>query len=142
MITANYLITHIRDYNILFQVLNFDIKTKAIILLKGDLGAGKTTFIKQFLITQHNFDETTSPTFGIINTYDINNRNIYHYDLYRINNTTELDEIGLYNNLDLDGLHFIEWPEIIPKKLIKPNMIISFQVVEQQRLISVIINNE
>ena len=142
MITANYLITHIRDYNILFQELDIDINTRTIILLKGELGVGKTTFIKQFLITQFDYHEATSPTFGIINTYNVDNINFYHYDLYRINNATELDEIGLYNNLDLDGVHFIEWPEIIPEKLIKPNIVISFQVVDQQRLISIIFNNE
>ena len=142
MIRENYLITDIGDYNILFQYLEIDINTRSIILLKGDLGAGKTTFIKQFLTTQYNYHEATSPTFGIVNTYNIDNNNIYHYDLYRINNVTELDEIGLYNNLDLDGIHFIEWPEIIPKELIKPDIVISFQIVEQQRLISVIFNNE
>ena len=85
----------------------------------------------------HNFDEVTSPTFGIINTYLTSNISIFHYDLYRVKELSELDDIGLFNNLELDGLHLIEWPEIIPEKLIKPNITVSLQVVDNHRLVSI-----
>ena len=62
---------------------------------------------------------------------------IFHYDLYRINNVSELDEIGLYDNLETKAVHFIEWPEIIPQKLINANLIISFEIIDQYRLISI-----
>ena len=62
---------------------------------------------------------------------------IYHYDLYRITKPAELNDIGLYDNLEANALHFIEWPEIIPKQISKPNIIISFQTLSKERMISI-----
>ena len=50
---------------------------------------------------------------------------------------SELDEIGFYDNLETEAVHFIEWPEIIPLKLINTNFIISFEIIDQYRLMSV-----
>ena len=50
---------------------------------------------------------------------------------------SELDEIGFYDNLETEAVHFIEWPEIIPQKLINANFIISFEIIDQYRLISI-----
>ena len=72
-----------------------------------------------------------------LDTYMTSIGQVYHYDLYRINETSELEEIGLYDNLELEGLHLIEWPEIIPKEFIQPSMIISFQVINNHRMISI-----
>ena len=104
--------------------------------MKGQLGSGKTTFVKELLLHKYKFNDVNSPTFGIINTYNIKENLIYHYDLYRINNVSELDEIGFYDNLETEAVHFIEWPEIIPQKLISANFIISFEIIDQYRLIS------
>ena len=62
---------------------------------------------------------------------------IYHYDLYRITKPAELNDIGFYDNLDQDALHFIEWPEIIPKQISRPNIIINFQSLLKEKIISI-----
>ena len=105
--------------------------------MKGQLGSGKTTFVKELLLHKYKFNDVNSPTFGIINSYNISKNLIFHYDLYRINNASELDEIGFYDNLETEAVHFIEWPEIIPLKLINANYIISFEILDQYRLISI-----
>jgi len=91
-----------------------------IIFLYGEIGVGKTTFIKyliNFLQLKFNEKETEvpSPTFNIIYEYKINDLIVQHYDLYRIKDTLELKNIGLYEN-QKDTLTFIEWPEIIKEK--------------------------
>ena len=83
-----------------------------IILLKGDLGAGKTAFVKAFV---KNFDVSdnivTSPTFTIVNEYNIKDKRIYHFDLYRIKDVSELYNIGIEEYLYSDAICFVEWPE-------------------------------
>ena len=137
MTIKNYLITQASDYYHLFEYLNINFDSKKIIFLKGNLGSGKTFLVKELLTYLYNFNNASSPTFGIINSYLIKDKHIYHYDLYRINNSSELDEIGIYNNLEINTLHFIEWPEIIPRKIIKSNVDIYLEAINEQRLISV-----
>ena len=137
MRTRNYLVPFIENYPLIFRELNLDFSKKTIILLKGQLGSGKTTFVKELLLHEYQFGDVNSPTFGIINTYNIKEKLIFHYDLYIINNVSELDEMGLYDNLETKAVHLIEWPEIIPQKLINANFIISFEIIDQYRLISI-----
>lgn len=137
MIINNYLVRSEDQYHILFRELNIKFNKRMIILMRGELGSGKTTFIKQLLARDHDFHETSSPTFGLINTYNIQDKLIFHYDLYRIDKESELNEIGIYDNLEIDATHFIEWPEVIPNNLIKPDMIISFEMLDEYRLISI-----
>ena len=142
MISKNFLINDVSEYNYLIDNLKINHNKKSIILLKGELGSGKTTFIKQALIRVYGFHQVTSPTFGIINAYNINENTIYHYDLYRINDHSELFEIGLFNTLEINTLHFIEWPEIIPNNFINPDIIITFVQAGTQRIISIENMNE
>ena len=137
MESKNYLIKNLDDYESLFRNINLYDNNRMIIFLKGELGSGKTTFVQNYLKYKYAFTNTSSPTFGIVNTYSINKIMIYHYDLYRITKPAELDDIGLYDNLEADALHFIEWPEIIPKQISKPNIIINFQLLSKERLISI-----
>ena len=137
MRNRNYLVPFIKNYPPIFRELNLNFGKKTIILLKGQLGSGKTTFVNELLLYTYKFKDANSPTFGIINTYNIKENLIFHYDLYRINNLSELDEIGFYDNLETEAVHFIEWPEIIPLKLINANFIISFEILDQYRLISI-----
>ena len=137
MRNRNYLVPLINNFPSLFRELNLNFGKKTIILLKGQLGSGKTTFVKELLSYKYKFNDVNSPTFGIINTYNIKENLIFHYDLYRINKVSELDEIGFYDNLETEAIHFIEWPEIIPLKLINANLIISFEIIDQYRLISI-----
>ena len=137
MENKNYLIKNLSDYESLFRNINLYDNNRMVIFLKGELGSGKTTFVQNYLKYKYAFTNTSSPTFGIVNTYPINEIMIYHYDLYRITKTAELNDIGFYDNLDQDALHFIEWPEIIPKQISKPNIIINFQLLSKERIISI-----
>ena len=137
MANKNYLIKNISDYQSLFKNINLCINNRTIIFLKGELGSGKTTFVQKYLEYKYSFTNASSPTFGIVNTYPINKIMIYHYDLYRITKPAELNDIGFYDNLEANALHFIEWPEIIPKQTSKPNIIINFQLLSKERIISI-----
>ncbi len=80
---------------------------KKIVLLKGTLGSGKTTLVKEF-VKSCGIDETvTSPTFAIQNRYE----NIYHYDIYQ--KKEEFISLGMLEELEKKGFHFIEWGEEI-----------------------------
>ena len=142
MTIRNFLTTDLSDYKSLFKKINLFRKERIIIFLKGELGSGKTTFVQKYLLYKYDFKNTSSPTFGIINTYMLDDTNIYHYDLYRITKSDELYDIGFYDNLETNTVHFIEWPEIIPKKMCSPNIIINFQSLITERIISIDAINE
>ena len=91
---------------------------KRIILLTGELGAGKTTFVKHFLNSYLKEPiEVDSPTFSIVNTYASEGRSFHHFDLYRLDSLEEIEDIGLMEYLESGSLCFIEWPEKIAEFL-------------------------
>lgn len=89
-----------------------NVKTKTL-LFYGDMGVGKTTLIKTIVKALGSLDEVSSPTFSIVNEYQLNDKKIYHFDLYRINNLEELYNFGIEDYLDSDNWKLIEWPEKI-----------------------------
>ena len=97
-----------------------NIKLGDIIFLIGEMGVGKTTFVK-YLVNEFQkqnklkLTEVTSPTFNLLNEYDINNVRINHYDLYRIKSSKEIDNLGIFENI-CDSITLIEWPQMIEKK--------------------------
>ena len=85
-----------------------------VVLICGEMGVGKTTLIKELLSLSGVVDKVSSPTFSIINEYLIdNNETIYHMDLYRINDITELENIGFFEYLESGRTCLIEWGEMI-----------------------------
>tara|TARA_A100001234_G_scaffold219664_1_gene230949 strand:- start:891 stop:1346 length:456 start_codon:yes stop_codon:yes gene_type:complete len=102
------------------------IKPGDVVYLHGEIGVGKTTFIKFFInglrkINDLEYIEVTSPTFNILNEYQINKIKINHYDLFRLKSPSELDNLGLFVNNE-NSITLIEWPQIItekPKNLIE-----------------------
>ena len=117
------------------------VKNHQIITLEGNLGAGKSFFAKNFIsfLTGINKSEITSPTFNIYNHYDTNNLNIYHFDLYRIKDEEELENIGFYDLLK-DGVCLIEWPEIAKKYLPCNVMSIIFEIINNNKRKLIITN--
>ena len=89
-----------------------------VVVLSGDLGAGNSRFVKGFL---HNFglqDEISSPTFNIINEYISSDNNIYHFDVYRLEDSDEFYAIGGEEYFE-KGICLIEWGELISDVLPK-----------------------
>ncbi len=89
-----------------------------VVLICGEMGAGKTTLIKELLSLMSVIDNVSSPTFSIINEYSTDkNEVIYHMDLYRIEDISELDNIGFFEYLESGKTCLIEWGEIIEEMI-------------------------
>lgn len=84
-----------------------------IVLLHGDLGVGKTVFTKGFAAGLGVEEPVNSPTFTIIQIYESGRIPLYHFDVYRIADVEEMDEIGYENYFFGDGVCLIEWAELI-----------------------------
>ena len=84
---------------------------KQILLLKGNLGRGKTTLV-QYLVEEFGGEGALSPTFSLINEYSCRSKRIVHVDLYRLESGDDLESTGFWDLFDQDsGLVIIEWPE-------------------------------
>jgi tRNA threonylcarbamoyladenosine biosynthesis protein TsaE len=81
----------------------------SVVILTGDLGAGKTEFVKGLAKGLGIDDSVTSPTFTLVHEYRGNQVTLYHLDLYRLNSEKELDEIGFDDCLSAGGICAIEW---------------------------------
>ena len=89
------------------------LKAPMVILLNGDLGAGKTTFVKEVVNALGSNDLVTSPTFTLLNTYSACFP-VYHFDMYRLSSAEEAMNVGFEEYFDkgrLDGVCFVEWAE-------------------------------
>ena len=90
------------------------------IALVGDLGTGKTHLSQGIAKGFGVIEEITSPTFAIMNTYDVNRTHLYHFDVYRIGDVEEMDEVGFEDYVMGEGVSLIEWAnlieEILPQK--------------------------
>ena len=96
------------------------IKPGDIIFVYGEMGVGKTTFIRYLingLQKQNNLKitEVTSPTFNILNQYEINLFKVNHFDLFRIKSSEEIKNLDLFDDIK-NSILLIEWPQIIKKK--------------------------
>jgi len=112
----------------------------SIILLKGDLGSGKTTFSKGFSKGLGFDDVILSPTYPILNEYNSNDKFLYHFDLYRLKSMGEFLEIGGLEYLNNHkAITLIEWPELIENIDMINKIEIEFEhISEKKRLIKVL----
>ena len=108
----------------LSEIIAQHTKKSDLILLKGDLGSGKTTFAQFFIQHLTNATNIQSPTFSIVNIYHGRNCSIWHYDLYRLKHPEELYEIGVEESIS-NGISIIEWPELI-ESIVHENKIIIY----------------
>ena len=116
------------------------LKLGDVVFLYGEIGVGKTTFIRHLInCYQTNYKlkltEVPSPTFNLLNEYEIKQIIIKHYDLFRLKNKGEIKNLGLFDN-NFDTITLIEWPQLIkekPKNLIE--LFFKYEDNHQQRSI-------
>ena len=107
------------------------IKKHDLILLKGELGSGKTTFARSIINSKYFANDVRhivpSPTFSLLQTYEFNNRIIGHADLYRLQNKEEITFLDLQKIVD-EGSLIIEWPEVIDSVISANILNINFEI--------------
>lgn len=112
------------------------LKGGEVVLLGGDLGAGKTTFTKSVLKCLGVKDEVTSPTFTIMREYDGKKFKIYHFDMYRLTSGQEAKEFGLEDYIyskNKDSIVFIEWPENVQDILVGDFIKVDISILDSDR---------
>ena len=114
-----------------------------IVFLYGEIGVGKTTFVRYLIngyqkVNNLELTEVTSPTFNLLNEYEINEFKINHYDLFRLKSLDEIRNLNLFDDM-LNSITLVEWPQIInekPKNLIE--LIFKYDENHQQRSVQII----
>ena len=111
-----------------------------VILFNGEMGAGKTTFIKALCLYLGVENPTSSPTFSLVNEYEAaNNQLVYHFDVYRLKNQTEALDMGIDEYLYSGHWCFIEWAEKIPDLIPENHSIITItQLDNGNRLLELV----
>ena len=107
-----------------------------VIFLKGDLGAGKTTFVRGLLRSLQFSGKVKSPTFTLVKQYDFAWGVIYHFDLYRLAHPEEMDFIGIREYFTPESIVFVEWPENGQGYLPPPDLELSFQILPEGRKVA------
>ncbi len=106
------------------------LKGGEVLFLYGEMGVGKTTFVK-YLINQIqikkrlNITEVTSPTFNLLNEYEVDNLVIKHYDLFRLKDKSEVENLDLFDQNE-NNITLIEWPQLIDKGNFKKSLDLMF----------------
>ncbi|MFA9189425.1 tRNA (adenosine(37)-N6)-threonylcarbamoyltransferase complex ATPase subunit type 1 TsaE [Flavobacterium magnesitis] len=110
-----------------------------VMLFNGEMGAGKTTFIKQLCKTLGVTEATSSPTFSLVNEYETtDNQIVYHFDFYRLKNEVEALDMGVDDYLYSGNWCFIEWAENIASLIPEAHSSVSIEVLEDgKRLLKI-----
>ena len=122
------LLNNLSDIDAVAQKFVDNMGNRKIFAFYGEMGAGKTTFIKALCKTLRVAETITSPTFAIINEYNKEDGDpIYHFDFYRIKNIEEAYDFGYEDYFYSGHLCFIEWPELVEPLL--PESVVKVQIV-------------
>jgi tRNA threonylcarbamoyladenosine biosynthesis protein TsaE len=97
------------------------------LVLEGELGAGKTEFVRGFVAALSGSEQVRSPSFSILNIYETPRLVVYHFDFYRLARAAELHEIGFHDCIDSEGVCLIEWGTLFPEVLPEHAVIIRFR---------------
>lgn len=115
------------------------LKSGDVVALYGDLGAGKTRFVKGISKGLGIREQVTSPTFTIVNEHRDGRIPLFHFDCYRLRTPSELDELGFEEYIDGGGVCVVEWAEMIEERL--PEQRITVRITagtdEQERIITI-----
>lgn len=91
--------------------------THSIVAMSGQMGSGKTTLVQAIVYKLGSNETVSSPTFGLVHEYNIPNGKLIHMDLYRLEQESELEQIGFDDYLSTGNLCLIEWPELAAKHI-------------------------
>ena len=111
------------------------LSTRCLVFLHGDLGAGKTTIVRGFLRAAGFTGAVKSPTYNLVEEYQIGDRKIVHFDLYRLADPEELEWIGINDYFDQACVCFIEWPDKGEGFLPEPDSVITLNSEETGRVV-------
>ena len=108
-----------------------------VVALQGDLGAGKTTFARALLQVLGVEGDIPSPTFTLVQTYDVQHLSVFHFDLYRLKSGADLEELGWEDALS-GGLALIEWPERATGYMPEDYLVLRLSLTEARERICVL----
>ena len=133
------LLKGLSDLDVAAKTFIDKMNNKKVFAFYGEMGAGKTTFIKAICKSMGVAGAITSPTFSLVNEYITDSGiSIYHFDFYRIKNIEEVYDFGYEDYFYSDNICFIEWPELIESLL--PDDVVEVRISideNEQRLISI-----
>ena len=115
-----------------------NLKAVRLIALSGDLGTGKTTLVRALLRTLGYAGQVKSPTYTLVEPYEINSRPVYHFDLYRLAHPDELEYLGFTDYMESDALCLIEWSERASGALPDADLKISLSHLKLGRQLSIL----
>ena len=139
--TEEFRATSVSELKPVCEFLKTIASENKIVLFSGEMGAGKTTLIKQFCSHLGIVDEVSSPTFSLVNEYESSIGPVYHFDLYRIRSEEELFDIGYEDYFFSGYLCLVEWPEMASGLIPEKNVMVNIQVTDDHRTI-IVTNNK
>jgi len=115
-----------------------DVREPFVIGLSGELGAGKTTLVGGLLAALGHEGPARSPTYTLIEPYCLAGRDLYHCDLYRLRDPSELDDLGLRDLLVGPAVLLVEWPERAAERLPEPDLALLLEYENQGRALTLV----
>jgi tRNA threonylcarbamoyladenosine biosynthesis protein TsaE len=123
-------------------LLDADEPGALVIGLTGDLGAGKTTLVGGLLAALGHEGSVRSPTYTLIEPYELAGRDVNHCDLYRLRHPSELDDLGIRDLLTPRSLLLVEWPERADGRLGEPDISLQLGYLDEGRAVDIATGSE